>query len=149
MGRILIAEDDADVRLFLTQLLVEEGHEVAAAGDGAAALERIRTNPPDMLILDLMMPEVDGYQVLQELQDMGVLGVRTIVVSASGDEADVERSLALGACQHIVKPFDPNELLNEVASFLQLSPEEIHARQEDERDRAHLLSQLESLFGSD
>jgi DNA-binding response OmpR family regulator len=149
MGRILIAEDDADVRRLLTNLLVEEGHEVAVARDGAAALQRLRANPPDMLILDLMMPEVDGFQVLEELQDMGVLGVRTIVVSARGDEAEVERSLALGACHHIVKPFDPDELLNEVDSFLQLSPEEIHARQEDERDRAHLLSQLESLFGSD
>lgn len=149
MGRILVAEDDADVRQLLTHLLVEEGHEVAVARDGAAALERLRVSPPDMLILDLMMPEVDGYQVLEELQEMGVLGVRTIVVSARGGEADVERSLALGACHHIVKPFDPDELLNEVESFLQLSPEEIQERQEDERDRAHLLSQLESLFGSD
>jgi two-component system alkaline phosphatase synthesis response regulator PhoP len=146
MGRILIADDDAEIRQLLTHLLVEEGHEVAAARDGAAALERINTNPPDMLILDLMMPEVDGYTVLEELQQMGNLGVRTIVVSARGGEADLERSLALGACHHMIKPFDPVELLTEVESFLQLSPEEIRERQEDERDRAHLLSQLESLF---
>ena len=149
MGRILIAEDEASVRRLLSHLLVEEGHEVAVARDGAAALQRLRANPPDMLILDLMMPEVDGYQVLEELQEMGVLGIRTIVVSARGGEADVERSLALGACHHMVKPFDPDEFLREVDSFLQLSPEEIHERQEDERDRAHLLSQLESLFGPD
>jgi DNA-binding response OmpR family regulator len=149
MGRILIAEDEASVRRLLSHILVEEGHEVAVARDGAAALQRLRANPPDMLILDLMMPEVDGYQVLEELQEMGVLGIRTIVVSARGGEADVERSLELGACHHMVKPFDPEEFLREVDSFLQLSPEEIHERQEDERDRAHLLSQLESLFGPD
>jgi DNA-binding response OmpR family regulator len=147
VGRILIAEDDADVRQLLTTLLAEEGHEVSVARNGAAALEQIRNNPPDMLILDLMMPQVDGYQVLEELQEMGGLGVRTIVVSARGGEADLERSLALGACHHIVKPLGPEEFLNEVESFLQLSSEEIQERQEDERDRAHLLSQLESLFG--
>jgi DNA-binding response OmpR family regulator len=146
MGRILIAEDDADIRHLLVQLLVEEGHEVSAARDGAAALERIRLSPPDLMILDLMMPEVDGYEVLEEMQRMGEMSVRTIVVSARGSEADLERSLALGACHHMIKPFDPEELLNEVESFLQLTPEEIRERQEDERDRAHLLSQLESLF---
>jgi CheY-like chemotaxis protein len=150
MGRILIAEDNQTVRQLLAHLLVEDGHEVAVAVNGAQALEKVESYAPDMLILDLMMPVLDGYGVLEQLRESGREGsLKVLVLTAKGNEADIERSLALGACQHMTKPFDPDELSATIHQLLELSMEEIMRRQEEEHDRAALLSQLESIFSND
>jgi DNA-binding response OmpR family regulator len=150
MGRILIAEDDATIRQLLTHVLVEDGHEVAIAPNGQVALEKLDSFLPDVLILDLMMPVMDGYAVLEQLKETGRDAIfKVLVLTAKGSEADFERSFALGACQHMTKPFDPGELLAEIGKLLELSMEEIRQRQEEEHDRASLLSQLESIFGED
>jgi DNA-binding response OmpR family regulator len=150
MGRILIAEDDKTLRQLLSHLLVEDGHEVAVAVNGAQALEKVDSYVPDLLLLDLMMPVLDGFGVLEQLRESGREGsVKVLVLTAKGSEADIERSLALGACQHMIKPFDPEELLDTISQLLELSMEEIMQRQEEEHNRASLLSQLESIFSSE
>ena len=150
MARIMIAEDDADVRQVLTHLLIEEGHEIAVARDGNACLDKVMADPPDLLILDIMMPGVDGYSVLHELKHSGMSGaVKVLVLTARGAEDDVERSYKLGAALHMAKPFDPDEFVAKVQQLLTLSRDGVRALREQERDRAHLLSQLESLFSDD
>ena len=150
VARILIAEDDPDVRSLISLLLVEAGHEVGAVGNGALAVERLAEDPPDVLILDIMMPELDGYGVLQELHRSGVgAAVKVLMLSARTSEADFERSFELGACDYLSKPFDPDELIERTERLLALTKGDIQRRREDERDKAHLLSQLESIFSAD
>jgi DNA-binding response OmpR family regulator len=150
MARILVAEDDADIRHLVTQLLIDEGHEVAAAKDGDLAVDKLLEDLPDILILDIMMPGLDGYSVLEEMRSVGIdSAIKVMVLTARNSEQDFERSFALGACEHMTKPFDPEELVASVNKLLSLSRSEILRHREEERDRAHLLSQLESILGED
>jgi DNA-binding response OmpR family regulator len=150
MARILVAEDDPDIRHLLTQLLIDEGHEVAGVGNGAVAMTKMMENPPDLLVLDLMMPALDGFQVLEALRDAGLeSSIRIIVLSARTTEHDFARTLGLGACRHMTKPFDPDEFLKAITELLALTPEELRETRDAERDRANILSQLESIFSDD
>jgi two-component system OmpR family response regulator len=150
MARILVAEDDADIRHLVTQLLVDDGHEVAAVGNGATAVDKLLADPPDIAILDVMMPGLDGYSVLEHLRRAGLDSTTKIMIlSASSRERDYQRSSALGVYKRLSKPFDPDELLAAVGELLDLSAEEIKKRAEEERERAQLLSQLESIFSQD
>jgi DNA-binding response OmpR family regulator len=150
MARILVAEDDPDIRHLLTQLLIDEGHEVAAVGNGELAVNKMLESPPDLLVLDLMMPALDGFQVLEALRDAGRdSAIRIIVLSARTTEHDFARSLNLGACRHMTKPFDPDELIKAITELLTLSPEELRETRDQERERAYILSQLESIFSDD
>ncbi|HZA41187.1 MAG TPA: response regulator transcription factor [Actinomycetota bacterium] len=147
MARIVVAEDDADIRHLVTQLLVDEGHEVSAFWDGDIAVDKLLEDPPELLILDIMMPGLDGYSVIEELRDNGVLSaIKVMVLSARSSEQDFQKSYQLGAFAHVTKPFDPDELVGRVTELLVLSKDELRARREKERERAYLLSQLESIF---
>jgi CheY-like chemotaxis protein len=150
MARILVAEDDPDIRHLISQLLIDEGHEVAAVANGVHAVEKLLESPPEVVILDIMMPGKDGYQVLEEIKEFVLnASVKVMVLSARTAEQDFERSLTLGAYRHLTKPFDPQELIDTVSELLALSDEEISERRERERERAYLLSQLESIFSED
>ncbi len=148
MARILIAEDDADIRQLVTHSLADEGYEIATAKDGTSALEMLLSNPPDLLVLDLMMPGIDGFGVLEQMQESGMKeSTKVLVLTAKGSESDWERGFELGADQYMTKPFDPDEVVESVKDLLALSKDELKAKREQELDKAHLLSQLESLFG--
>ena len=148
MARILIAEDDADIRQLVTHTLADEGYEIATAKDGTSALDMMLANPPDLLVLDLMMPGIDGFGVLEAMQESGLKDTtKVLVLTAKGSESDWERGFELGADQYMTKPFDPDEVVDSVKDLLSLSKEELKAKREQELDKAHLLSQLESLFG--
>lgn len=147
MARIHIVDDDPDIRQLVSYWLVEEGHEVSAAPDGDAALEKVVANPPDLLILDMMMPRVDGYEVLKSLTAAGVAEtMKVLVLSARSSEQDREVGLQLGADLYVNKPFEPEELVTTVNEMLSLSKAELRHRREEERDKARLLSQLETFF---
>jgi DNA-binding response OmpR family regulator len=148
MARILVADDDADIRQLVIYALADQGHEVSVAKDGLEAVEHIQESPPDLLILDVMMPELDGYQVLETLGEKGLLELtKVLVLTAKGSERDWKQGYDLGAHRYMTKPFDPDELLAEVSDVLNSTPEELAAKREQEQDRANLLSQLESIFG--
>ncbi|HVF52425.1 MAG TPA: response regulator [Actinomycetota bacterium] len=148
MARIHIVDDDADIRQLVTYWLIEEGHEVSAAPDGEATLEKLIADPPDLLILDIMMPKVDGYTVLKNLAAYGASdSTKILILSAKSSEQDRELGLQLGADQYMNKPFEPEELVATVREILTLSKEQLRERREEERDKARLLSQLESFFG--
>lgn len=145
MAKIHIADDESDIRQLLTLILVEDGHEVSASGDGRAALDKMLMNPPDLLVLDLMMPDMDGYAVLQEMQDFSILdSTRVLVLTAKATEHDRERGYELGADEYVAKPCDEAEIRSTISSMLEVSKEELRLRREDLIDKARLFSQLES-----
>jgi DNA-binding response OmpR family regulator len=144
---ILIADDDADIRRLLSWVLTEEGHQVSVAKDGPSSIETMVMSPPDIVILDLMMPEMDGLSVLREMAEYQVLdSTRVLVLTAKSSEADREVGLELGADHYVTKPVEPLEVVIAVKELLALTKDELRVRREEERDKAHLLSQLESAF---
>jgi two-component system alkaline phosphatase synthesis response regulator PhoP len=148
MARILIADDEADIRQLVIYALADEGHEVSVAKDGQEALDHVVESPPDLLVLDIMMPGLDGYDVMRSLEQKGMRGVtKILVLTAKGSERDWKLGYDLGADRYMTKPFDPDELLATVNDMLTASNEELEAKREEEQDRANLLSQLESIFG--
>jgi CheY-like chemotaxis protein len=113
-GRILIVDDEPMVRETISRVLVEEGYAVDCAADGSAALVRCRAHPPDVILLDLMMPGMNGRQFLATLRgELGCTEVPVVVMTAVHGLG--QRALSLGADDMVEKPFDVDELLNKVA----------------------------------
>lgn len=118
-ARVLIVEDDPQVVALLRELLEHDGYEVAVAGDGLAGLLALRSLDADAVLLDIMMPDVDGERVLTQLLEEhgGTLPVPVLVVTGSPDGARRCRAL-LGDADVFTKPFDPAELLTRLAARL-------------------------------
>jgi DNA-binding response OmpR family regulator len=114
--RVLVADDDPIVRDVVARYLRRGGFEVAAAEDGEAALSSARTDPPDVLILDLMLPKVDGLEVFRRIQ--GPTAPAVIMLTAKGEEIDRVVGLELGADDYVTKPFSPRELVARVRAVL-------------------------------
>lgn len=117
MTRILVAEDDPDLALGLRNNLEIEGYDVRVARDGAEALAIALQWLPALLILDLVMPKMDGMRVLRELRERDT-GIAVLILTARGEEADKVRGLKLGADDYVTKPFGLLELLARVESLL-------------------------------
>jgi two-component system alkaline phosphatase synthesis response regulator PhoP len=117
MTRILVAEDDPDLALGLKNNLEIEGYDVRVARDGAEALANALQWQPALLILDLVMPKIDGMRVLRELREQECR-VAVLILTARGEEADKVRGLKLGADDYVTKPFGLLELLARVESLL-------------------------------
>jgi DNA-binding response OmpR family regulator len=115
--RILVVEDNPDLAFGLRNNLEIEGYEVAVAEDGLTGLDLALRTAPDLLVLDLMLPGLDGYRVLQGLRQQGS-AVPVLVLTARGDEADKVRGLKLGADDYMTKPFGLLELLARVEALL-------------------------------
>jgi len=124
--RVLIVDDEPDVLLLLRIELEAEGYETLLAADGETALRRIAEERPDIVLLDVMMPVVDGWGVLKRLAQVGS-PTRVIVLSAKASEGDVAHALDLGAHEYVTKPFEPAALLVTVAHVLQSSPADLEA----------------------
>jgi DNA-binding response OmpR family regulator len=147
MARILLVDDSADIRHLLGTILKDEGHDVAVASDGVQAIEAIKTGAPDLMILDIMMPRMDGYGVLKEMRDGGIKeDVKILVLTAKAAEADWVRGYKLGADDYLTKPFGADELVEAVNTLLKMDPASVKKRSEQELDKAQLLSRLESMF---
>jgi two-component system response regulator MprA len=118
--RILVVDDDPMVATTVQRVLRPEGYEVEVALGGAAALEQARTNRPDLVVLDLMMPGVDGLQVCRQLRENGNLPI--LMLTARSGTADRVRGLDQGADDYLVKPFAYAELLARVRALLRRLP---------------------------
>ena len=119
MARVLVVDDEPDVLLLCRLNLEQRGHEVLEAPNGDSALELARSGSPDLVVLDLMLPGIDGYQVLQALRaDEETSGVPVLVLTAKSLQADRERSRQLGASAFLTKPFLPDELCDLVDAVL-------------------------------
>ena len=117
MTTVLVIEDNHDLAYGLRNNLEIEGHHVEVAGDGAEGLARARAAEPDLIILDLMLPGLDGFRVLRALRDEG-RRLPILILTARGDEADKVRGLRLGADDYVTKPFGVLELLARVEALL-------------------------------
>jgi phosphate regulon transcriptional regulator PhoB len=118
-SRVLIVEDEPDIRDLLAWHLEREGYRVARSGDGAQALREIATQPPDLILLDLMLPGMGGLEVCRRLrQDPATAALPVIMLTAKGDEVDRVVGLEVGADDYIVKPFSPKEVLARVRAVL-------------------------------
>jgi DNA-binding response OmpR family regulator len=118
-GRILVVDDDATVAEILSRYLVREGYEVDSVGSGSLALERARARPPDLILLDLMLPDVSGLDVCRRVRK--VTPVPIIMLTARGEEDERIFGLKLGADDYVVKPFSPREVAARVGSVLRRS----------------------------
>jgi DNA-binding response OmpR family regulator len=145
-ARILVADDDPDLRALLCGILIDEGHKVTAAPDGRRALEAILNDPPDLVMLDVMMPHMDGFAVLKGMAEAGVMNVKVLMVTARSAETDWAEGFRLGADYYVTKPFDPAELSDAVTTVLTSTKGELAAQRDRELDKAEMLSQLETLF---
>ncbi len=136
--RALVVEDDPDIVELLIHYLSGDGWTVEAATDGRLALERIRSRPYDMLVLDLQLPGMDGLALCAEIRrDERVGDVPVVMLTARGDEADRIVGLEMGADDYVVKPFSPKELVARVrALFRRLD-------RKDERDTPLTFEGLE------
>jgi CheY-like chemotaxis protein len=119
MGRVLVVDDEPDVLLLCRLNLQQRGHELLEASEGGRGLELARERHPDVIVLDLMMPGMDGYQVLEALRrDDATSGIPVLVLTAKALRADRERSHVLGAAAFLTKPFVPSELCEMVDSLV-------------------------------
>jgi len=117
MTRILVVEDNPDLAYGLRNNLEIEGYEVEVVEDGSEGLTRARAGGPDLIILDLMLPGLDGFRVLRALRDEG-RRMPVLILTARGEEADKVRGLRLGADDYVTKPFGVLELLARVEALL-------------------------------
>ena len=116
-SNVLVVEDDPDVRAALTRALSFEGYEVAIAEDGGRALEAVRLNPPDVIVLDVMMPFVDGLETCRRLRARGD-ETPILMLTALGDVSDRVDGLDAGADDYLAKPFALEELLARIRALL-------------------------------
>jgi PAS domain S-box-containing protein len=125
---VLLADDNADMRDYIARLLTEAGHDVLAAADGLSALNLARQQKPDLILMDVMMPGLDGFALLREVRaDAELRGVPCIMLSArAGEESRIE-GMEAGADDYLVKPFSGRELLARVESQLKLAQLRRHA----------------------
>lgn len=134
---VLVVDDDPLIAGMLRLVLEGEGYEVSHAEDGRIALERLHDEPPSCMVLDMMMPHVDGFGVLEALKAEGGAATRVVMLTCCSQEEDVRRSLLLGADEYLTKPVDVDFLLNTVRDLLAMEMDQVRARrrqvEEDER----------------
>ena len=118
-GRILIVEDDANILTSIQFLLMEDGHEITAVRDGGQALTAARQCRPDLIVLDIMLPVLSGFEVCRQLRDSPEFrNIKILMLTAHGRESDVKKGLALGANAYLTKPFAPRELVETTRRLL-------------------------------
>ncbi len=118
-GLILVADDDPDIVALVSAVLRRAGFDVVEASDGAEALELLRTRRPQLAVLDISMPKLDGLEVLRSMRaEPETSGLPVVLLSARAQEADVRDAYAQGASKYVRKPFSPRELVAVVRELL-------------------------------
>ncbi len=130
--RVLVVDDEADVRGLVVELLGRAGYEVAEAANGRVALRELFAAPPDLVLLDVNMPEVDGWQTLERIRD--VSDVPVVMLTARAGELEKVRGLKAGADDYVTKPFGRQELLARVEAVLRRAATGARAEREHYAD---------------
>ena len=133
MGKILIVEDNRDMQFILSNILKDKGYEVIVAGDGKKGLNKVRTQSPDLVLLDIRLPEMNGIEVLKEIKKIDS-DIVIIMLTAYGQIKDAVHAMKLGAFDYITKPFDNEEILLNIKKALKTR----HLSREVERLRRKL-----------
>ena len=120
--KVLLAEDDPDIQLVARLSLRRAGFTVTVVGNGKEALQTIRQQPPDVVLLDWMMPELDGLETCRQLKaDPATAKIPVIFLTAKSQEAEIQRGLSLGASGYVTKPFDALTLGQQVKEIVEKS----------------------------
>jgi len=120
MPKILVADDERDIRELIGYTLRFAGFEVVLVADGIAAIEQAPLEQPDLILLDVRMPRVTGYDVCRHLKkDPATSAIPIVFLSAKGQEGEIQEGLDSGAVEYIVKPFTPDDLTEQVREVLQ------------------------------
>ena len=120
MKKILIIEDDKFLRELITQKLFKEGYEVSEAVDGEEGLKKLKEEKPDLVLLDLILPGIDGFEVLARTREESTLSsIPVIILSNLGQKEDVEKGLKMGAVDYLIKAhFTPGEIIEKIKAAL-------------------------------
>lgn len=120
MTKVLVADDETRIREVLVDILTDDGYEVAEAMNGRIALEKVHLDRPDIILLDVMMPEMDGFEALQQLtSDPSTHSIPVIMVTAKGQETDIKEATEAGAWGYIRKPWENGEVEATVLAALE------------------------------
>jgi two-component system response regulator ResD len=150
MARVLVVEDEPTVKVLFQDLLEAWGHEVKSVSTGDQAIEVLAGREFDLVLLDLMLGAVSGYDVLDEMSRLGVReGTRVVVVTGRTTEWDYLLGWMRGADEYLPKPFDPVRLQQVLEEMLASSPEELAERRRTEMEKSQMLFKLESSFGEE
>jgi len=140
--KILVIDDEPGIIDIVETNLLGEGFEVVSARDGKEGLEKIKSERPELVVLDVMMPEMDGWQVLKEVEkDPETAGIPVIMLTAKAADEDYIHGLEEGAVEYITKPFFPQELINRIKITLMV----LNPRMRDER-RRNLIAKRKRLM---
>ena len=146
MAKILIVDDEADMRTVLFHTLRGAGHQVVEAHSGDEALRKIKRTRFDLVLLDIMMPAMSGYQVLEKIREMPSRAkTPVVVVTAKHDPEGLQREVAAGATDHIAKPFLPSELEDVVRRALKGGKKAAEERRRELRRNADVYGALNEL----
>ncbi len=119
MNTILIADDEPNIVISLEYLLQREGYRVLVARDGQEALDTLHVTPPDLVLLDVMLPGVSGFDVCQKIRENPSWnGIRVLMLTAKGRDVEMSKGMALGADAYITKPFSTKDLLAQIRHHL-------------------------------
>lgn len=141
--RVLVVDDEGDIRVIVGLNLDLAGMEFGEARDGAEALQYLRSGEWDACILDLAMPEVDGFAVLRALSEEGIIDdLAVLVLSAKGAPSIAIEAMELGAHAHLTKPFSPAAVAQAVEELIELTPEQRRERRREMIERAGALSRI-------
>jgi DNA-binding response OmpR family regulator len=117
--RILIVDDEPNIVVPLEFLMKREGYEVTVAGDGQAALDALAAGAPDLVILDVMLPKLSGFEVCRRIRaDPRWSGLKVLMLTAKGRDQEVEKGLGLGADAYVTKPFSTRDLVARIRALL-------------------------------
>ena len=119
MANILVAEDERDIRELIQFTLSYAGHTVTAVGDGATAVDQAQKATPDLILMDVRMPRLTGYQACEQLKQIDALkSVPIVFLSAKGQDEEIQQGINVGAAAYILKPFSPQDLIDRVSEIL-------------------------------
>jgi len=118
--KILIVEDDKFLRELIAQKLLKEGYDIAEAVDGEKGIKNVKEEKPDLILLDLILPGIDGFEVLAKIKEDPILSqIPVIILSNLGQKDDIERGLKIGAVDYLIKAhFTPGEIIEKVKAVL-------------------------------
>jgi two-component system, OmpR family, alkaline phosphatase synthesis response regulator PhoP len=117
--KVLIADDEEDVKAVLQMFLQARGYEVITAFDGLDAMDQVKREKPDVVLLDIMMPLIDGFEVCRKLKaDPETQQIPVIMLSAAGHAGSIQKGLEVGAVDYLVKPYEPDQLLKLLQKIL-------------------------------
>lgn len=117
--KILVVDDEPSIVRLMEFILARQGHEMLVAVNGEEALQAVQTHQPDLVLLDIMMPRIDGYEVARTLRaDPQTANMPIIMLSAKAQEEDIQKGIDVGVNEYITKPFSPEQLVHVVTEYL-------------------------------